>query len=150
MRESITRKNANRNIFIWRMIKYYIKDISYQIQGACYKIWKEFGNAFKESIIQNALTQELAKYQLVLEVQKRVEVFYEGKKVGVYVPDIVVNQIILIELKRKPYLTKQDEQQFWYYLKATPYKVGYLINFSDNGLEIKRRIYDKARPNKKD
>jgi GxxExxY protein len=58
---------------------------------------------------------------------------------------IIVNGIILVELKRKPFLTKQDGQQFWYYLKATPYKLGYLINFGDKGLEIKRRIYDKAR-----
>lgn len=39
---------------------------------------------------------------------------------------------------------KEDEKQFWRYLKATDYKVGFLINFG-NKLEIKRRVYDTAR-----
>lgn len=127
------------------MDKLLYKDESYQIQGACFWVWKEFGNSFKESVIENALEQELQKRKLQVERQKQIDVYYQDKKVGIYRPDIVVNNIILIELKRKPFLTKQDEQQFWYYLKATSYKVGYLINFGDRGMEIKRRIYDLAR-----
>lgn len=121
------------------------KEESYQIQGACYWVWKEFKNAFKEKVVDNALAEELQRRGFKVERQKRIDIFYNNKKVGTYTPDLVVDGIILIEVKRKPYLTKQDEQQFWYYLKATLYKVGYLINFGDNGLEIKRRVYDKAR-----
>lgn len=127
------------------MIDLLYKEESYQIQGACYWVWKELKNCFKESIVDNALAEELQKRGFKVDRQKRIIIYYNDKKVGFYTPDIIVNNIILIELKRKPYLTKQDEQQFWYYLKATPYKVGYLINFGDSGLEIKRRVYDKAR-----
>ncbi len=66
-------------------------------------------------------------------------------KVGVYVPDKVVNEIIVLEIKCKPFLVTEDEKQFWRYLKATDYKLGFLINFSPKTLEIKRRIYDLAR-----
>lgn len=121
------------------------KEISYQIRGACFWVWKEFGSAFKESIIDNALAKEFRKRDLRVERQKRINIYYRDEKVGVYVPDQIVNDLILIEIKRKPFLTRQDEQQFWYYLKASKYKVGYLINFGDKGLQIKRRIYDKAR-----
>ena len=64
-------------------------------------------------------------------------------------PDKVVNEIIILEIKCKPFLVKEDEKQFWRYLKATDYKLGFLINFSPKTLEIKRRIYDLAR-NKQD
>ena len=53
----------------------------------------------------------------------------------------------MIELKSKQFLTKEDERQFWLYLKATDYKVGFLINFGSKELEFKRRVYDKARNN---
>ena len=58
--------------------------------------------------------------------------------------DRVVNNVIVIEVECKPAIMREDEKQFWRYLKATSYRVGFLINFG-NKLEIKRRIYDTAR-----
>lgn len=58
---------------------------------------------------------------------------------------MVVQDKILIELKSKPFITREDQRQFWLYLKATQYKLGLLINFSPEKLDIHRRIYDKAR-----
>lgn len=121
------------------------EDISYQIRGACFWIWKEFGNAFKESIVDKALTEELQKRELKVENQKRIDIFYRDKKVGTYVPDKIINDCILLEIKHKPFLTRKDIKQFWRYLKATNYKLGFLINFSEEGLQIKRIVYDLAR-----
>lgn len=106
---------------------------------------KKFGGAFKESIIHKSLVLELKQKGLGIESQKRIEIIHQGEKVGVYVPDIIIDNKIIIELKVKPYLTKEDERQFWYYLRATDYKLGFLINFGSNKLEIKRRVYDKSR-----
>jgi GxxExxY protein len=86
---------------------------SYEIRGACFWVWKEFGSAFKESVVENALVEELKRRKLKIEKQKRIDIFYRGKKVGVYIPDIVVNGVIIIELKAKPILMKQDIKQFW-------------------------------------
>lgn len=83
---------------------------------------------------------------LSVEKEKRLDVFYNGKKVGTYMPDLVVNDTIIIELKAKPRLTQDDVKQFWYYLRGSKYKVGYLINFgAPNGVQITRRVYDTAR-----
>jgi len=117
---------------------------SYEIRGACFWIWKEFGSAFKESIIDKALTEELLRRGLKVENQKRIDIFYQGKKVGTYIPDKIVNDSILIELKAKPFLTKSDYLQFQRYLKGSNYKLGFLINFG-NKLTIKRYVYDKIR-----
>lgn len=80
-----------------------------------------------------------------VDSQKRIDIYFQGQKVGTYIPDKIIDDKILIELKCKPYLTKEDERQFWLYLKGSDYKVGLLVNFGSEKLEFKRRIYDKAR-----
>lgn len=118
---------------------------SYLIRGACFDVWKEFKGMFKESIIDKALNIALESKGLKVESQKRIDVYFKGKKVGTYVPDKIVNNCILIELKSKPFIIKQDVEQFWKYLKGSKYKLGFLINFSPAKLQIKRVVYDTAR-----
>lgn len=75
-----------------------------------------------------------------------LSVEFRGATVGVYVPDIIVNDMIIIELKCKPFLHPDDVQQFWEYLKATEYMLGFLVNFGKaDGAEIVRRVYEQAR-----
>ena len=88
---------------------------------------------------------EAEKRNLKVEDQVRINVYFDGKKVGVYVPDKIVNDTVLVEVKCKPFLTQEDKRQFWLYLKGSKYKLGLLINFGPKKLEIERRVYDKAR-----
>jgi GxxExxY protein len=122
---------------------------SYKIRGACFEVYNNFGGAFKESIVDRALTESLKKRELNVEEQKRIDIYFSGKKVGTYVPDKVVNDIILLEVKAKQFITNEDKKQVWYYLKGSKYKLGFLINFSPLGLDIKRIIYDKAKNQRK-
>jgi GxxExxY protein len=94
--------------------------------------------------VDKALTLELLARGLKVSEQKRINIYYNDKKVGTYVPDKVVNEIIIIELKSKPFLTQGDIKQLWHYLKGSNYKLGFLVNFGDK-LEIKRIVYDTAR-----
>lgn len=125
------------------------EDVTYKIRGACFEVYKQFGGAFKEKVIENSLIEELKSRGLEIENQKRIDIYFKDKKVGVYVPDMIVNNSVLIELKCKPFITKEDERQFWLYLKGSEYKLGLLINFGSSKLEIKRRIYDSARENQR-
>jgi len=119
---------------------------SYDIRGACFEIYKKFFCNQKEKVYQNSLIDDLQLKGYKVEKEKRVKIYHNNKVVGVYVIDLVVNNQIMIELKSKPQLTEHDIKQFWYYLKCTDYKLGFLINFgSANGVEIKRKIYETAR-----
>jgi len=119
---------------------------SYLIIGGAFEIYKQFRNRHKEKIYLRAYVSYLKNKGLNVETEKQIPVYFNGKKVGIYTPDIVVNNCIFIELKCKPRLTRDDIKQFWYYLKVTKYKVGFLINFgSSNGVEFIRRVYDSAR-----
>ena len=132
------------------MAKNIVKDFlyekeSYEIRGAVFEIWKSFRGIFKERVIDRALKKELESRRLSVETQKKIDIYYKGEKVGEYIPDQIINDAILIEIKVKPYLTREDERQFWYYLRGSQYKLGFLINFGSKKLEIRRRVYDKAR-----
>jgi len=118
---------------------------TYKIRGACFRVWKEFGGAFKESVIERSLLIEFQELGFKIDSQKKIPLYYKNKNVGTYIPDIVIDDKILIELKAKPFITKEDQRQFWLYLKATDYKLGLLINFGPDKLSINRRIYDEAR-----
>lgn len=119
---------------------------SYLIRGACFTIYKKFRNAQKESVYQKALTEELKKLQMYVEREKQLPIYHLKVKVGVYTPDIIVNNKIILELKAKPFLHKGDISQFWHYLKNSEFRLGFLINFGEtNGVKIMRRVYDLTR-----
>jgi len=119
---------------------------SFLIRGACYAVYETFRNTQKEVIYQRSLFEDLKTKGLNVEREKQLPVYYLGKKVGIYTPDLVINDSIIIELKAKPFLHKDDIQQFWYYLKNSDFKLGFLVNFGESGGgRIVRRIYDLAR-----
>ena len=124
---------------------YFYEEETEKIRRACAAIWNELGGSFKEVVVDRALTIALRKEGLSVEDQKRIDIYYEGQKVGTYVFDKVINEIIAIEVKCKPFLSEEDKRQFWRYLKGSNYLVGYLINFSPRRTEVFRRIYDQAR-----
>lgn len=126
------------------MAKILYKEESYIIQGIAYDIYKKFRNRHKEKIYLSSFYFGLKEKGLKVEKEKRIDIFYNGRKVGTYTPDLVVNDAIFIELKVKPYLSKDDIKQFWYYLKTSGYKLGYLINFgTTKGVQFIRRIHLK-------
>jgi len=122
------------------------KEESYIIQGGAFEVYKQFRNRHKEIIYQRALVEYIRSKGLEVEKEKQIPIYFQDKKVGVYVPDAVVNNSVFVELKCKPNITKDDINQFWYYLKCSDCRVGYLINFgSPKGVQIIRRVYDTAR-----
>ncbi len=118
---------------------------SYLIRGACMEVWKQFKGMFKESIVDRSLTIAIESKGLKVDSQKRINIYFQNQKVGAYIPDKIIDNKILLELKSKIFITKQDLETFWNYLHCSDYKLGFLINFSPTKLEIKRIVYDSAR-----
>lgn len=128
------------------MDKLLYKDKTFVIRGVVFDIYQKLKNFQKEKVCQDALMVGLKSKGFKVGKEKRINIYYEKQKVGTYVPDMIVDGEILLELKAKSMLTKEDSQQFWHYLRNSDYKLGLLINFgSQNKVEIIRRIYDTAR-----
>ena len=119
------------------------EDLSYKIRGACFNVYNVLGGGIKEKFIERALTEELKSLGLKVNNQIRIDLYYKNQKIGIYILDIIVNDKILIEIKSKSFITKEDEKQFWGYLKGSKYKLGFLIGFTPQKLIIKRYVYTK-------
>ena len=121
------------------------KDLTYQIRGILFNIRKNLGLGHKEQIYHNALEIELKNAGLSFESKKNISVLYDDKKIGVYQPDFIIEDQVIIELKALPKIAKPQEEQLWSYLKGCSYKLALLVNFGSGDLEIKRVVYDTAR-----
>jgi GxxExxY protein len=111
---------------------------SYKIRGACFRVYNVLGEGIREKIITRALIKEIVSQGMLVENQVRIDIVYDNEKIGIYMPDLVVDGKIIIEIKSKPYLTREDQKQFWGYLKSSKYNLGFLINFGSRKLLIKR------------
>ncbi len=116
-------------------------EITDLILNAFYKVHRKMGYGFNEKVYENSLAIELRKSGLVAMQQQEIEVFYEQESVGTYFADIVVNNLVIVELKAAKQIASEHEAQLLNYLKATRIEVGLLLNFGPKAA-MKRRVYD--------
>ena len=117
------------------------KEITEQIIGSCFEVFRELGYGFLERVYQRAMKVELELRGLKAEIEMDIQVSYKGHVVGVYRADILVNGCVLVELKVSPTLDSRDEAQLLNELKATGVKVGLLINFGRQKADFKRLVF---------
>jgi GxxExxY protein len=118
-----------------------INDLTYQINGAVYEVNKVLGAGFLEKVYENALMIELRERGLKAQNQVPIKIQYKNEFVGDYLADIVVNDLVIMEIKALESLQKVHEAQLLNYLKATGYKMGLLINFTHPKAVIKRFVF---------
>ena len=115
-------------------------EITDKIIKAFYDVYNELGFGFLEKVYENAMVIELQKFGFNVISQKNIKVYYSKEEVGEYFADILVNNIIIIELKAAEKLCEEHEAQLINYLKATDIEVGLLLNFGKEP-EFKRKIF---------
>ena len=109
-----------------------------------YKVYNELGFGFLEKVYQNALFMELTANGFEVEPQKQIKVYYNGRQVGDYYADIIVNDLVILELKASERLLQENEFQLINYLRATNIEVGLLLNFGVKP-EVKRKAFSNDR-----
>jgi len=103
------------------------------------KVHRTLGPGFLESVYLNALVHELRRGGLSAEVAQRITVRYENIIAGDFIADLIVNDVLLCELKAISSLSKADEVQLVNYLTATNRDFGLLLNFGAPSLQFKRK-----------
>lgn len=122
------------------MTTYIYSDITEKIIQCFYTVYNSLGNGFIEKVYEKALSIELRRAGLQIEVQCPIKVYYQNEIVGEYFADIIVNDSVIVELKAIDSLNAVHGNQLVNYLKATGIEVGLLLNFGPKP-EIKRKIY---------
>ena len=120
--------------------KVYYDSIAAVIVSCAYKIGRTLGSGFLEKVYGNALAIELEEADLKVEKQKQIQVFYRDQLVGDYYADMVVEDDIIVELKALKTLDAVHFAQCQNYLKATGKKLGLVINFGSEKVELRRVV----------
>lgn len=115
------------------------KQLTEKIIGAFYLVYNTLGYGFLERVYENAICIELRRLGLNVERQKQIVVYYEGEAVGVYYADLVIQNLVIVELKASEYIIEEHECQLLNYLRATGMKVGLLLNIGRKA-HFKRKV----------
>ncbi|MER3570478.1 MAG: hypothetical protein C4348_02685 [Patescibacteria group bacterium] len=121
------------------------EDLSYRIRGAVFNVYNKLGPGHKENVYKKALEEEMRKCGLFFETERKINIVYDGKKIGTYRPDFIVENKVILEIKALPFLGKIEEKQIWSYLKGSNYRLALLVNFGASQVQIKRIVYDLVR-----
>jgi GxxExxY protein len=115
------------------------EDLTYEIRGALFEVYGELRNLdLPERAWENAVMIAFEDRQIPCKDQAVFEVFYKDERVGLYVPDLIAYDKIVIELKAVDKLEPIHKAQVLSYLKVTDKKLGMLVNFGGPDIEIQR------------
>ena len=119
-----------------------INEITYEVRGAIYDVYKNLGPGLLESVYEEALVFELERRGLKVERQKPVPVSYRGNMLATELRlDLLVEDEVIIELKSVEEMKKVFSKQLLTYLRLLNKKIGILVNFNtDNILTSIQRI----------
>ena len=117
------------------------EELTKKIIGAFFEVHKALGYGFLEKVYENSLCVEFEQKGFAFAQQVPIKVEYRGRMVGDYFADLVVEDLVIVEVKAVRALLPKHEAQLLNYLKATDYEVGLLLNFGPSGKMI-RKVFD--------
>ena len=115
-------------------------ELSYQLVGLAYNVFNELGHGHLEKIYQKAYAKELKEAGIVFKEQAPNQVIYKEEVIGNNYLDFLIEEKVIIELKRSDFYSKKYIDQVSNYIKVSNLKLAILINFTTNGVRIKRIV----------
>ena len=117
-----------------------------KIIGCCFRIHRELGPGFPEKVYQSALGASLRAVGLSVETERYFDVFFEGKTVGEFRVDLLIESGVILEVKAVTgIMPKVYAAQLLAYLKAARLPVGLLSNFGNPSCQVKRIVHSSAK-----
>ncbi len=124
--------------------EYLHADLTGRVIGVFYDVYNELGYGFLESVYQTAMVVALEEIGLRVGRSVPIPVWFRGRKVGDFIADLVVENVVLLELKAVRMLEIAHEAQTLNYLRATSIEVALLLNFGPKP-QVKRLLFDNPR-----
>ena len=113
-------------------------ELSYQIVGALFTVYNKLGSGYQEKYYQKAVGSELRSLGLLYKEQVRLPLSYNQESLGSYYLDFLIDNKIVLELKKDERFSRRNIEQVYAYLKASNLKLGIIANFGKKELQFKR------------
>ena len=120
----------------------YIESLAHKCIGAAFEVSNDLGAGFLEKVYENALAHELRLCGLGVKQQEPMHVRYKGVVVGDYIPDLLIEDLLLVELKCVSTFAQEHLAQCLNYLKGTGLSLCLLFNFQKPKVEFKRIVLE--------
>ena len=118
-------------------------ELSYKLVGLAYNVFNELGHGHLEKIYQKAYAKELIEANIEFKEQAPYKVIYKEEVIGNNYLDFLIEGKVIIELKRSDFYAKKYIDQISNYIKVSNLKLAILINFTSNGVRIKRIVNEQ-------
>ncbi|MGR6088093.1 MAG: GxxExxY protein [Arcticibacter sp.] len=119
---------------------YAFSGITDKIIKAFYKVYNNLGYGFLEKVYEKAIIWELEKEGIPFQKQMPIMIFYDGRKIGKFIPDLIIEEKVVVEIKAVSCLLQCHEDQLRNALRASGMEVGLLLNFGIQP-QIKRKVF---------
>ncbi len=116
------------------------KELIFKIVGCAFSVINELGHGFREKTYEKALCVELQYNGIVYNQQSSFPIYYRGVEVDCFVPDLLVNHKVIVEIKTVETIIQEHIGQVLNYLRITGIEIGLVLNFKNPKLEWKRVI----------
>ena len=120
--------------------KLLFKNEVYQIVACAIEVLNTLGHGIVEKPYENALVVEFRTRQIPFRQQPIFDVLYKGSKVGLFVPDLIVFDALVIDTKVIDRITDHERGLMLNYLRITKLRVGVILNFKHRKLEWERIV----------
>src|SRR5882757_4054081 len=105
------------------------EELTQKIIGVFYDVYNELGHGFLESVYETAMVIALEDAGLSVKRQVEVPVWFRGRQIGTFFADLLVEDVVIVELKAVRSIDPSHEAQLLHYLRATEIELGLLLNF---------------------
>jgi len=118
------------------------REITEKVIGCAFRVYNKMGFGYLESVYEKCMQIELNKIGLNFESQKSIAVYYDDLLVGEFVADLIIEDVLIVELKSVKRILRAHEMQLVNYLTSTGKPVGLIVNFGELKVDIKRKVKD--------
>lgn len=115
-------------------------ELSYRLMGILFGVHSALGGRYQEKYYQRAVELALKQSNLKYDREVAVPLMYNGKKIGKYILDFLIEDKIILELKTVPFIQREDVLQVYRYLKSKGLPLGIVANFRGPRLTYRRII----------
>ena len=118
--------------------KLVLKAEVFQVVGCAIEVLNTIGHGLVEKPYENALVIEFLLRKIPFRQQPPYDVLYKGHKIGLFVPDLIVFDALVVDTKVIDKITDHERGLMLNYLRITGLRVGVILNFKHRKLEWER------------